>query len=116
MSPRVKPRRKAAATSTTKKQRDKYVADKIRQSLAVQIRTLRGELSQLEFARKVGMQRPSVSRLENNTGVMSLRTLLRIAARMDVALVTRFVPHDEFLQAMDETPSKPRRKKALQPV
>ncbi|HEY4075423.1 MAG TPA: helix-turn-helix transcriptional regulator [Rhizomicrobium sp.] len=111
MPPRLKLQRKVAATSATKKQRDKYVAEKIRKSLAVQIRALRGELSQLEFARKIGMQRPSVSRLENDSGVMSLRTLLRIAAKMDVALVTRFVPHDEFLDAMDKTPRKARRKK-----
>jgi transcriptional regulator with XRE-family HTH domain len=116
MSHRTRSQRKPAATATTKKQRDKYVAEKIRKSLAVQIRALRGDLSQLEFARKVGMQRPSVSRLESDTGVMSLRTLLRIAAKMDVALVTRFVPHDEFLDAMDEAPRKSRRKKTPVPA
>jgi len=65
--------------------------------LARQIKSLRGRLSQEEFAEKLGMPRSTISRLENGRrACISLRTLLRIAAKLDIGLVVHFDDQKKF--------------------
>jgi transcriptional regulator with XRE-family HTH domain len=73
------------------------MTEQSRRHLARQIRTLRGHLSQEKFAKKLGMQRTIVSRLENaRRACISLRTLLRIAAKLDIGLVVYFDDRKKF--------------------
>ena len=65
--------------------------------LARQIKALRGPLSQAEFAEKLGMPRSTISRLENGRrACISLSTLLRIAATLDIGLVVHFDDKKKF--------------------
>jgi transcriptional regulator with XRE-family HTH domain len=69
--------------------------------VAFQIRAMRAKRgwSQEELARRVGMAQERISRLEDaNYGRYSLRTLKRLAAAFDVALIVRFAP---FSAAVD---------------
>ena len=73
------------------------MTEQSRRHLARQIRSLRGHLSQEEFAKKLGMPRTTVSRLENaRRACISLRTLLRIAAKLDIGLVVYFDDRKKF--------------------
>lgn len=76
-----------------------YVNAHNRTILAAQLRALRGDLSQAQFGKKVGMTQTVISRLENERyGAMSLRTLLKIAERLDIAFLGRFVTHADFIK------------------
>jgi transcriptional regulator with XRE-family HTH domain len=73
------------------------MTEQSRRHLARQIRSLRGHLSQATFAKKLGMQRTVVSRLENaRRACTNLRTLLRIAAKLDIGLVVYFDDRKKF--------------------
>src|SRR5271169_4970406 len=90
--------------SLTEKFRDKqyregYVAAHTRGVLARQMRNFRGNLSQAEFAEKLGKQKTVVGRLENPAyGGWSLRTMLEIARKEAVAVLVRFVDFPTFLK------------------
>jgi transcriptional regulator with XRE-family HTH domain len=73
------------------------MTEQSRRYLAHQIKSLRGRLSQEEFAKKLGMPRTTLSRLENaRRACISLRTLLRIAAKLDIGLVVYFDDRKKF--------------------
>ena len=73
------------------------MTEQSRRHLARQIKSLRGHLSQEEFAKKLGMPRTTLSRLENaRRACISLRTLLRIAAKLDIGLVVYFDDRKKF--------------------
>jgi transcriptional regulator with XRE-family HTH domain len=73
------------------------MTEQSRWHLARQIKSLRGHLSQEEFAKKLGMPRTTLSRLENaRRACISLRTLLRIAAKLDIGLVVYFDDRKKF--------------------
>lgn len=82
-----------------KRYRDGYVAAHARSVLSRQMRNFRGKLSQMEFAEKLGKQKTVVARLENPAyGGWSIRTMLEIARKLDVAVFVRFVDFPTFLQ------------------
>src|ERR1700730_8587912 len=82
-----------------KRYRDGYVAAHTRGVLARQMRNFRGELSQQEFAAQIGKQKTVIARLENSAyGGWSLRTMLEIARKRDVAAFVRFVDFPTFLK------------------
>jgi hypothetical protein len=79
--------------------RDGYVAAHTRGVLARQMRNFRGELPQADFAAKIGKQKTVVSRLENPAySGWSLRTMLEIARKENVAVFVRFVDFPTFLK------------------
>jgi hypothetical protein len=82
-----------------KQYRDAYVASHTRGVLARQMRNFRGEVSQAEFAAKIGKQKTVVARLENPaSGGWSLRTMLEVARKQGVAVFVRFVDFPTFLK------------------
>lgn len=80
-----------------KKYRDSYVATQTRAVLSRQMRNFRGELSQQQFAELLGKRQTVVSRLESPAkGGWTLRTMLEIALKLDVAVFCRFVDFPTF--------------------
>jgi hypothetical protein len=79
--------------------RDGYVAAHTRRVLAEQMRNFRGKLSQAEFAEQLEKQKTVIARLENPAyGGWSLRTMLEIARKLNVAVFVRFVDFPTFLK------------------
>src|SRR5215468_5880466 len=79
--------------------RDSFVASRIAQTLAFQLRVLRqrGGLSQAELAKKLGTSQNAISRMENpKYGKSSISTLRKIALFFKVGLVVRFAPLSEI--------------------
>jgi transcriptional regulator with XRE-family HTH domain len=71
--------------------------------LAQQIRSLRGEYSQKEFGGIIGKPQSVVSRLEKQADRhISIQTLIDIAARLDIAVIVRFVDYPTFLRYTDD--------------
>jgi hypothetical protein len=86
-----------------KRYRDGYVAAHTRGVLARQMRNFRGELSQAEYAAKIGKQKTVVGRLENPAyGGWSVRTMLEIAQKENIAVIARFVDFPTFLSFTDD--------------
>jgi transcriptional regulator with XRE-family HTH domain len=84
-----------------KSYRDEYLATQVKGGIAYQIQALRAKahLSQSEFGEKIGKPQSVVSRLESTEyGSLNVRTLLDVAAGMDVALLIRFVSYPEFFK------------------
>ncbi len=87
----------------SKEYRDAYVSGQLRIWLADQIRALRGEMSQAEFGELIGKPQTVVSRLEDpDYGKLTLQTLLEVAAKLDIALIVRFVDHATFLEVTND--------------
>jgi len=84
--------------------RDAYLGSRIRQFLAHQIRSFRGEKSQAEFGRILGQPQSVISeRLESPSyGKWTLQTLLDIASKLDVALIVQFVDYPTFVKFTNE--------------
>jgi hypothetical protein len=86
-----------------KRYRDGYIAAHTRGVLARQMRNFRGQLSQADYAAKIGKQKTVVSRLENPAySGWSLRTMLEIAREENVAVLVRFVDFPTFLGFTDD--------------
>jgi hypothetical protein len=82
-----------------KQYRDSYVASHNRGVLAQQMRNFRGDLSQADYAEKTGKQKTVIGRLESPAYAgWSLRTMLDIARKEDVAVIVRFVDFPTFLK------------------
>lgn len=85
--------------------RVKFVESHLNKKLALQIRSLRGDLSQEQMEEKVGIKQQALSRLENPYyGKATLTTLKRIAAGCDVALLVEFVPFSQLINRISGTP------------
>ena len=87
--------------------RAKFVESHLNKTLAFQIRSLRGDWTQAEFAEKLGMKHSNniSARLENpNYGKHTLTTLKKIAAARDVGLVVWFVPFSRLIDWASGTP------------
>jgi hypothetical protein len=86
-----------------KQYRDSYVASHARRVLAEQMRNFRGHLSQADYAAKLDKQKTVVGRLENPAyGGWSVRTMLEIARKENVAVFVRFVDFPTFLKYTDD--------------
>lgn len=67
--------------------------------IATQLRLLRGELTQAEFAELVGMKQSRISAMEDeNYASWSTSTLRQVASAKDVVFLGRFVSFGEVLQ------------------
>lgn len=89
------------------KYRHAYVGAQVRQFLARQIRELRGNESQAEFGKRIDKAQNVVSRLEDPSyGKATLSTLLDMAAKLDRALIVRFVDFNTFLKFTDDQSDK----------
>jgi len=62
--------------------------------LAKNLKKIRGELSQAEFARKLGISRPSLTRLENADQNVTLKTLEQITRSLKCDMNTLFREDD----------------------
>ena len=86
----------------SKKYRDAYVAESVRTGIAYQIRTMRDQrdhMSQTALGAILGKPQSVVSRLEDpDYGKHTVQTLLEVAAAFDVALLVRFVTHEDMLR------------------
>jgi hypothetical protein len=92
-----------AARFHDKQYRDAYVAAHAREILAKQMRSFRGALAQAEYAEKIGKQKTVIGRLENPAySGWSLRTMLDIARKENVAVLARFVDFPTFLNFTDD--------------
>lgn len=79
--------------------RDAFVASRIAQTIAMQLRILRQRegLSQADLARELGTSQNAVSRMENpKYGKPSISTLRKMAAFFKVGLIVRFAPLSEI--------------------
>lgn len=59
---------------------------KLRKNLGANLRQLRGELNQYEFAKKLGISQASLNRIENGFQNVSIDTLERIATRLKMSV------------------------------
>lgn len=84
--------------------REAYLGSRIRQFLAHQMRSFRGERSQTDFGKIIDQSQSVISeRLESPSyGKWNLQTLLDIAAKLDVALVVQFVDWPTFIKFTHE--------------
>jgi transcriptional regulator with XRE-family HTH domain len=79
--------------------RHAFMGRQLRAFLAQQIRALRGEQSQKEFGELIGKPQSVVSRLEKQADKnISIQTLIDIAAKLDVAVIIRFVDFPTFFR------------------
>jgi hypothetical protein len=86
-----------------KRYRDGYVAAHTRSVLARQMRNFRNDHSQADFGSEIGKRQTVVSRLESAAyGGWSLRTMLEIARKLNVAVFCRFVDFPTFLKLSDD--------------
>jgi hypothetical protein len=102
-----------------KQYRDGYVASHTRRVLADQMRNFRGSLPQTEYAAKIDKQKTAVGRLENPAyGGWSLRAMLEVARKENVAVLCRFVDIPTFLKLSDDLSKRPctQRHMTLTPV
>jgi len=103
----------------SKRYRESYIGAHIRQFLARQMRTMRGDLSQAEFGQIIGKPQNVVSRFEDPYyGKWTLSSLLDVAARTNRALIVRFVDYPTFLkfthdQSEDAASPEPYKKEKL---
>lgn len=82
-----------------KEYRDAFVSELIDTGIPFQIRALRGNLTQKEFSKKIGMLQERVSVLEDpNYAKLTLTTLKRIASGLDIGLLVRFVPISDLVK------------------
>lgn len=85
------------------KYRHSYVAAHTRRFLARQMRRFRGEIAQTAFGDLVDKRQTVISRLEDPSYVgWSLRTMLEIARKLDLAVVVRFVDFPTFLRLSED--------------
>jgi transcriptional regulator with XRE-family HTH domain len=85
--------------------RARFVESHLDKKLALQIRSLRGDLSQEEMEQKTGIKQQAISRLENPYyGKATLSTLKKIASANDVGLLVEFVPYSELINRVSGTP------------
>jgi len=95
-----------------KSYRDSYIASHTRRFLARQMRKFRGDKSQSEFGDLINKRQTVVSRLEDSKyGKWTLQTLFDVAAKLNVAVIVRFVDIPTFLtftENMSDSASYPR--------
>src|SRR5215213_8687879 len=89
----------------SKKYRNAYVAEHVRNGIPFQIRAMRDdkEWTQVELGKEAGKPQNVISRLEDpNYGKLTIQTLLEIASAFDVALLVKFVPFSRLLKEYED--------------
>jgi transcriptional regulator with XRE-family HTH domain len=89
----------------SKKARDAYVYEHVRNGIPFQIRAMRkeNEWSQQDLAEAAKTSRTVITRIEDpNYGKLSLKTLLAIASAFNVALLVKFVPFSRLLKEYED--------------
>ena len=95
--------KRLAASFASKGFRHSYMARQLKLFLAEQIRALRGDLTQKQFGDKIGKPQSVVSRIEKQLDKgISIRTLIDIAEKLDIAVIIRFVDFPTFLKYTDD--------------
>ncbi len=97
--------KKLIAKLKDKAYRDSYVASHVSIGIPYQIKALREQRNwtQQQLGQKAGKPQNVISRLEDPTyGKQTLATLLKLAVAFDVALLVKFVPYSEFLEAVSD--------------
>lgn len=97
-------RRQIIASFQDKEYRDGYVAAFVRRRLAGQIRETRRARgwTQAELTERAGLPPRRVSAIEDGGAAPTLRTLLRVAAALDVALIVRLAPYSALVDEVIE--------------
>jgi transcriptional regulator with XRE-family HTH domain len=93
----------------SRKFRDAYVYEHIRNGLPFQIRALRKDRnwSQSELAEAAKTSRTVITRIEDpNYGKLTLKTLSAVASAFDVALLVKFVPFSRLLREYEDVSSE----------
>src|SRR5437867_846877 len=85
------------------KYRHSFVTTFVRQFLARQMRALRGDLSQEDFADRLGMPQSSISRLENPAKGMNLSTVFEVTGKLDRAVLLHVVDFDAFIRFVENS-------------
>jgi len=89
----------------SRKARDAYVYEHVRNGIPFQIRALRKDRdwSQQDLAAAAKTSRTVITRIEDpNYGKLSLKTLLAIASAFNVALLVKFVPFSRLLREYED--------------
>ncbi len=90
--------------------RQSYISSHTKRFLAAQIKNLRGERTQKEFAKILGTTQSVVSRYEDpDYGQVTLQTLLDAASKLDIALVVRFASFSDFFRITSDYSSNMQR-------
>jgi transcriptional regulator with XRE-family HTH domain len=87
-----------------KKYREEFVAAQARRAIPFQIRALmrKRQVSQQELAERSGLTQGVISRAANPAyGKLTLNTIIRVAAGLDVAFVGLFVPFSKLVDFYD---------------
>jgi transcriptional regulator with XRE-family HTH domain len=89
--------------------REAYVSEHVKTSIPIQIRHLREqrELTQTELAVQAKTTQTVISRLEDpNYGNLTLNSLIKIAAALDIGLLVKFVPFSRLLSEFQDLSPK----------
>lgn len=89
----------------SRKARDAYVYEHVRNGIPFQIRALRKhrEWSQSQLAEEADTSRTVITRIEDpNYGSLTLKTLYQIASAFDVALLVKFVPFSRLVREYED--------------
>lgn len=89
----------------SKRFRDGYVYEHVRNGIPFQIRALRNERewTQSDLGEAAKKPRTVITRLEDpNYGKLSLKTLFEIASGFDVALLVKFVPFSRLVREYED--------------
>jgi transcriptional regulator with XRE-family HTH domain len=92
----------------SRKVRDAYVYEHVRNGVPFQIRALRKDRdwSQAELAEAASTSRTVITRIEDpNYGKLTLKTLLEIASAFEVALLVKFVPFSRLVREYEDVSS-----------
>ncbi len=93
---------------SSRKVRDAYVYEHVRNGIPFQIRTLRKDRdwSQAELADAADTSRTVITRIEDpNYGRLTLKTLFEIASAFEVALLVKFVPFSRLVGEYEDVSS-----------
>jgi transcriptional regulator with XRE-family HTH domain len=92
----------------SKKFRDSYVYEHVRNGIPFQIRATRNlrDWTQAQLGKAAKKPRPVISRLEDpNYGKLTLKTLFEIASAFDMALLVKFVPFSRLINEYEDVSS-----------
>lgn len=93
----------------SRKVRDAYVYEHVRNGIPFQIRALRKDRdwSQSELAEAAKTSRTVITRIEDpNYGKLTLKTLFSVASAFDVALLVKLVPFSRLLREYQDVSSE----------